>query len=177
MEFLEVITKRKSIRKYTADPIEKDKLQRIFDAARYAPSWKNMQCWRFMAIDDRETIEKVKAHCDDWNKKIISDELPMVVLLFAVEADSGVRDGKDYYMLDAGLAMEHLMLAAANEGLGTCWLGLFDEQPINEALDIPEGVRLVAISPLGYPAQDPAPRPRKELSEIAFGNVWGKPII
>ena len=177
MDFYGVVEKRKSIRKYKSDPVEKEKLERIFQAARYAPSWKNLQCWRFMAIDDKETIAKVKANCDEWNQKIISDEVPLVVILFAVEADSGVRDGKDYYMLDAGLAMEHLMLAAANEGLGTCWMGLFDEEGIKQELGVPAGVRVIAISPLGYPNQDPAPRPRKELTEIVFGNEWGKPLF
>lgn len=177
MDFYEAVEKRKSIRKYKADLIEKDKLERIYNAARFAPSWKNLQCWRFMSIDDKEIIEKVKLSCDDWNQKIISEEVPVVVLLCAIEADSGVRDEKDYYMLDSGLAMEHLMLAAANEGLGTCWMGLFDEKKIISALNIPEGIKIVAISPLGYPNQDPSPRPRKELTDIVFGNEWGSPLF
>ena len=177
MDFYQVIEKRKSIRKFKPDVIEKEKLKRIFYAAQYAPSWKNLQCWRFMAIDDKETIAKIKSCCDEWNQKIFTDDIPMIVILFAFEADSGVRDGKEYYMLDSGLAMEHLMLAAANEGLGTCWLGLFDENAVKEALHIPNEVRVVAISPLGYPNQDPNPRPRKELADIVFGNEWGKPLL
>ena len=174
MDFYEVIKKRKSIRKYMPKSVEPEKLEKIFQAARFAPSWKNMQCWRFIAIDDKEVIAQVKTACDDWNKKIITDDVPMLLVLFAVEEDSGVREGKAYYLLDSGLAMEHLMLAAANEGLGTCWMGLFNEEKIKNILNVPDGVRVIAISPLGYPAEDPALRPRKELSEIIFKNTWGK---
>lgn len=174
MDFYDVIKKRKSIRKYMPKSVEPEKLERIFQAARYAPSWKNLQCWRFMAIDDKEVIAQVKTACDDWNQKLITDEVPMLMVLLAIEEDSGVRDGKAYYLLDSGLAMEHLMLAAANEGLGTCWMGLFNEEKTKNILNVPDGVRVVAISPLGYPAEDPALRPRKELSEIIYKNTWGE---
>lgn len=174
MDFYEVIKKRKSIRKYISRPVEPEKLERIFQAARYAPSWKNMQCWRFIVIEDKSVIAEVRATCDEWNQKTISDDIPMFLILCAVEEDSGVREGKSYYLLDAGLAMEHLMLAAANEGLGTCWIGLFNEEKLKNILNVPAGVRVIAITPLGYPVEDPVLRPRKELSEIVFKNSWGE---
>jgi nitroreductase len=87
-----------------------------------------------------------------------------------------VKQGKDYYMADAAIAFEHLCLAARAMGLGTCWIGGFDEETVKGITDIPEGVRVVGITPLGYPDQEPNPRPRKSLAEIAFLEKWGHPI-
>ncbi|NLA05172.1 MAG: nitroreductase, partial [Firmicutes bacterium] len=87
---------------------------------------------------------------------------------------SGRPDGKDYYLLDAGLAMQQLMLAAHAEGLGTCWVAWFDESAAREACKVPAPYRVVAFTPLGVPARRPSPRPRKELGEIVFTEEWGQ---
>lgn len=79
---------------------------------------------------------------------------------------------KEYYLVDAGIAMENLMLAARAEGLGTCWLGEFEESAAKDALGIPGQWRVVGLTPLGWPDQDPKPRPRKALEEIAFREKW-----
>jgi len=97
----------------------------------------------------------------------------VVIVVCAEPAQSGVENGIDYYVADTAIAFEHLCLAAHALGLGSCWMGLYDEAAVHTALGIPDGVRVVGITPLGYPDQDPKPRPRKELAEIAYFNEWG----
>ena len=97
----------------------------------------------------------------------------MVIVLCALPSESEVWEGKDFMMLDAGLAMEHLVLAATDQGLGTCWQGLFSEEKARKALNIPENVRVVAMTPLGYAAEERRPRPRKAMTEIVYYEKWG----
>ncbi len=173
MEFYEVIEKRRSIRRYKDTPIKKETIETILNAARLAPSWKNLQCWKYIVIDDfpmKESILKAFEKSNPGKKSIKA--APVLVVLCAKPAASGLVGDKEYYLVDAGITMEHLVLAACNEGLGTCWLGLFDEEIVRNALKIPDNWRVVAMTPLGYPDQDPRPRPRKELQEIVCYNKW-----
>ncbi|MHB1127730.1 MAG: nitroreductase family protein [Bacillota bacterium] len=175
MEFVEVVAARRSIRKYQPTPVEPEKIQKVLEAARLAPSWKNGQCWRFIVVTSEETRAAITGCLAEGNvggKAIL--QAPVTVVLCFDPADSEVYEGKDYAMLDVGIAMEHLVLAAADQGLGTCWQGLFFENQIREALGIPDNIRVAAISPLGYPDQDPKQRPRKNIQEIAFVEKWGQ---
>ncbi|WP_460001750.1 nitroreductase family protein [Paradesulfitobacterium aromaticivorans] len=176
MELMEVVQRRRSIRAYKPDPVEPEKIAQILEAARLAPSWKNLQCWRFMIIsaaEKRQGIADAFPLTNPGRKAIL--EAPVVIILCADPDESEVWEGKDYYMLDAGLAMEHLILTATAQGLGTCWQALFSEDKMRSALGVPDNFRIVAITPLGYPAQEKNPRPRKALTEIAFGEQWGQP--
>ncbi len=176
MEFNEAVHKRRSIRSFRPDPVETEKISFVLEAARQAPSWKNLQCWRFMVITGEEKRTEVASVFSPTNpgaKALL--ESPVIIALCANPAESEVWDGKDFWMLDAGLAMEHLILAATDQGLATCWQGLFDEAKMREALGVPEGFRVIALTPLCYPAQERSPRPRKKLDEIAFGDLWGEP--
>lgn len=176
MEFIDVVKKRRSIRAYKPDPVEPEKIAFILEAARQAPSWKNLQCWRFMVITSEEKRFAVAGVFSPTNPGAKAlQQAPVVVVLCAAPVESEVWDGKDFYMLDAGLAMEHLVLAATDQGLATCWQGLFDEANMRQILGVPEGFRVVAITPLGYPGQERDPRPRKSLADIAFGESWGEP--
>ncbi|HOA34749.1 MAG TPA: nitroreductase family protein [Bacillota bacterium] len=177
MELYEALEGRRSIRKYTADPVPDETLQKLLNAARMAPSWKNSQCWRFIVVREQSRKQKLAASLPDVNpcKRAIA-EAPVVLVLCADPQTSGRQDGKDYYLLDAGLAMQQLMLAAHAEGLGTCWVALFNEAAARPACNIPESYRIVALTPLGVPAHRPSPRPRKELGEIVFNEVWGNPL-
>lgn len=175
MKFLELAQKRRSLRSYRPDPVEKEKLEYVLECARLAPSWKNLQCWRFIVIEDpekKETITTAFAETNPGRKAL--NQAPLIIVLCAVPSESEVWEGKDYMMLDAGLAMEHLILAAAEQGLGTCWQGLFSEEKVKEILQVPEDVRVLAMTPLGYPAEERNPRPRKELSQIVFKGAWGE---
>lgn len=174
MELYEALEDRRSIRKYTADPVSDETLQKLLRAAGIAPSWKNNQCWRFIIVREQSRKQKLASSLPDGNpcKKAVA-EAPVVLVLCADPQTSGRQDGKDYYLLDAGLAMQQLMLAAHAEGLGTCWVAWFDEAKARPACNIPEPYRVVALTPLGVPAHRPSPRPRKELEEIVFLEEWG----
>lgn len=175
MDFRTVIEGRRSIRKYKDTPVETEKIQSILEAARLAPSWKNMQCWRFILIDDPEVKNSALEAFNDDNpgKKGIA-MAPILLVVCADPKESGIEDGKEFYLADAAIAFEHIMLAAFNEGLGTCWMGLLDEDKLKRVLEIPETLKVIGVTPLGYPDQDPKPRPRKAMEEILFKNKWGK---
>lgn len=173
MDFYKVIEKRRSIRRYKDTPVERETIETVLDAARLAPSWKNLQCWKFIVIDDfpmKESIIQAFAETNPGKKSIMA--APVLVVLCADPSASGRVGDKEYYLVDAGITMEHLVLAACNEGLGTCWLGLFNEEKVRSALKMPDSWRVVAMTPLGYPDQDPKPRPRKTLKEIVCYNKW-----
>jgi len=174
MDIFQVIRDRRSIRKYKETPVEREKVEQVLDAARLAPSWKNMQCWRFLVLTDSEKKEAMlSAFADDNPGKKAFLQAPVAIVVCANPAESDLSHGIEYFVADAAIAFEHLCLAAHALGLGTCWMGLFDEAVIKNALDIPASIRVVGVTPLGYPDQEPKPRPRKELSEIVSFDRWG----
>ncbi len=177
MDFFDVISQRRSIRKYKDDPVPRDMIEQIMETARLAPSWHNNQCWRFIVVTDPESKEAVHDAVSDENpcKKGLK-QAPVAILACASPEDSGRRDGKDYYLVDVGIALEHVCLAAKALGLGTCWIGVIDEKLLREKFGVPENFRVVAMTPLGYPDKDPSQRPRKDLSELAFREKWGSPL-
>jgi nitroreductase len=129
-------------------------------------SWGNRQCWRYIVVTDEALRKKITLR--DWVA-----EAPVVIVGCADPAKSGDKDGKPYYMLDMGISIEHLMLAAAEKGLGTCWLGgQFDEKVVKEALGVPENIRVVALTPLGYPDEVPLPKERKSMDDMVSRNKW-----
>jgi nitroreductase len=170
MEFYEVVSRRRSIRAYKPDPVEEDKLFRILEAARLAPSAANRQPWHFIVVRDPQKREQLrKAYDRDWFVKA-----PVIIVACADPTKAWRRrDGEEYWKVDVAIAMEHLVLAAANEGLGTCWIGAFDEKAVKEVLGIPEHIRVVAMTPLGYPAEEKGPvTDRKPLEEIVHYDGW-----
>ena len=177
MEFIDVVKKRRSIRAYKPNnPVEPEKIAGMLEAARQAPSWRNLQCWRFMVITSEEKRTAVTTTFSPYNPGIKALlQAPVIIVLCANPAESGHWFNKDFYMLDAGLAMEHLVLAATDQGLATCWQGSFDEEKMHEILGVPGEFRIIALTPLGYAAQERDPRPRKDLEQIAFGEQWGEP--
>ncbi|QXE91159.1 nitroreductase family protein [Geomonas subterranea] len=176
MDIFQAITGRRSIRKYKPAPVEPAKIKQVLNMARLAPSWKNMQCWRFLVLTGSGPRGALAGAFPDDNpgkKALVS--APCIIVVCADPGESGVENGIEYYVADTALAFDHLCLAAHGLGLGTCWMGWFDEGEIKRALDIPEGIRVVGITPLGYPDQSPNPRPRKELAQIAFCEKWDNP--
>ncbi len=166
MELMEVIRNRRSVRKYKSDPISEKDIEYVLQAARLAPSWSNKQCWNYILVTNEDLRKKITKR--DW-----AAEAPIIIVGCADPTKSGDKDGKPYYMLDMGISMEHLMLAATEKGLGTCWLGgQFDEKIVKETLGIPENIRVVALTPLGYPAEISEPKDRKNLSEMISRNKW-----
>lgn len=175
MELMEVIRERRSIRRFRADPVEEEKLLTVLEAARLAPSWKNGQCWRFILVTSEEGRRAV-ADClpptNPGRQALL--QAPVNVVLCADPTASEEWEGRAYYLVDAAIAMEHLVLAATSLGLGTCWQGLIYEEKLRQALGIPHSVRVVAVTPLGYPDEAPKPRRRKALAEIVYRERWGE---
>ena len=173
MDLEEVVRSRKSVRKFQDRSVEAEKISKCLDAARLAPSWKNRQCWHFIVVRDKETIAKLATNVAwSWAKSV-----PVMIAACGNPELSGNTNGQMYYLVDVTIAMEHLVLEAVNLGLGTCWLGTFDERRVKELLKIPEEIRVVALTPLGYPLQSSGDesegRPRKNLVEIVYGDEWG----
>jgi len=162
---MDLIETRKSIRSYKPQAVEEEKLNYILQAFRKAPSAKNLQPWKLVIVRDKKKINDLAIAC---NNQTFMTEAPILIVACAKEDEAyGVMGGyMNSYPVDIGIAFEHLMLAATEKGLGTCWIGAFKEKLVKDLLDIPEEVRVVAITPLGYPAAEGRIRGRKSLSEI-----------
>jgi nitroreductase len=169
MSVLKVIQKRRSQRKYKGDSIPEDVLQRVLEAARLAPSGKNYQPWKFIIVQDKELKEKLAQASAE---QFFMAEAPIIIVGCGFPDDSYSRMGR--YMkswpVDVTIALEHLILQAAEEGLGTCWIGSFEEEEVKSILNIPENVRVLALTPLGYSDETPPYRGRKRLDEIVSYN-------
>jgi len=163
VDYYEVIRKRRSIREYENREIERDKLKRILEAARIAPSATNAQPWCFIVIRKTEVKEKLKAaYPRPWFWTA-----PVVICACGIKIQAWRRsDGKSYLDVDVAIAMDHLILAATAEGLGTCWIGAFDPTEVKRILHLPAGVEPIALTPLGYSAASPEPKPRKPWEEV-----------
>ena len=169
MELFQAIRARRSIRHYLEKPVEPEKLQRILDAARLAPSANNRQEWRFVVVRDREKRQQMIAAAA--NQEFVG-QAPVVIACCSVEDQTIMRCGHPAYAIDLAIAIDHMTLAAAALDLGTCWIGSFFEDSVRQLLKIPQSVRIVELLTLGYPAEHPDPRPRKALKDIMCDDVW-----
>lgn len=171
MDFYEVVKTRRSIRSYKGDEIPQDKLDRVMNAARLAPSGNNRQPWKFILVKNQKIKEALVPLA--FGQKFIA-QAPIVVVAcgFNIHYNRGNYMG-DYSMLvDVAIAVDHLTLAARAEGLGTCWIGSFDNAGVKRLLSIPEDVQVVAMTPIGFPNVKPQSTPRKSLEEIICINKW-----
>ncbi len=169
MKFAELIKKRYSVRAYKPDPVEEDKLQRVLEAVRLAPTAANRQAFQIIVIHTAgREAELRRIYGRDWFV-----QAPLVICACGIPAQNWVRsDGKNYNDVDVTIAMDHLILAATDAGLGTCWIGAFDPVAAREVLGLPDGVEPIAFTPLGYPADQPRPKKRKALSELVRYERW-----
>ncbi len=169
MDFLEVISKRYSVRAYKPDPVEDDKLRQVLEAARLAPSAANRQPFRLIVIHtEGRRNELRRIYYQDWFV-----QAPLIICACGIPAQGWVsREGKNSTDIDVAIAMDHLILAATNLGLGTCWVAAFDKAAAREILRLPDDVEPVAFTPLGYPADRPGPKERKPLSELVRYEHW-----
>jgi nitroreductase len=184
MELFEAINTRRSIRKYQDRPVEDEKLHAVLEAVRMAPSWANMQCWRLVVVKDRKVKESLgdlsyvesffapKGYKVNPSKKALA-EAPVIIVLCADPSQSGSLWGQPYYLVDCGIASQNLMLAARAQGLGTVFVGVYDEAKVKGLLQIPQNIRVVGLLPLGYPVEEGKSGPsRKPLEEIIFTRSW-----
>lgn len=163
MDFFELINKRYSVRAYQSKPVEKEKLQKVLEAASLAPTAANKQPFRFFVIHTQGRESELKRICGrEWFCKA-----PLVICACSVISEAWTRmDGKNYADVDTTIAMDHLILAAADQGLGTCWVAAFDPSAAREFLRLSKDEEPVAFTPLGYPADELKPKKRKALSSF-----------
>ncbi len=179
MDVFEAIKDRRAVRKYKTTPVDEKTVERLLEAVRLTPSWANTQCWRFVVVRDSRTKGQLADKLSPGNPAAEAiRNAPVVIVACAELGRAGFKRGVvqtdkgDWFMFDVGLAMESLTLAAFALGLGTVHVGNFDAKKVAEILKVPDGFCVVEMTPLGYPDETPAARPRKELSEIVFYEEW-----
>jgi nitroreductase len=160
MSVMEAIQTRKSVRKYLDKPVEAEKLTAIMESARLAPSASNRQEWRFVIVQEPEMKNKIVEMAG--NQRFLS-KAGAIIVACADKNDHVMPCGQLSYPIDVAIALEHIALAAVELGLGTCWIGDFDENKVKQLLGIPEKIRVVELMSLGYPA-DPSPVTKTRLS-------------
>lgn len=181
MGIFETIKQRRSVRNYKDKKVEEEKIKKVIDAARWAPSWANTQCWSFIVVEDEEVKAGLAGALSENNPATDAvREAPVVIVGCAEKEVSGFKKGEavtgkgDWFMFDLGLAMQNLMLAAESLGLGTVQVGFLDADEVENILEIPDNVTVVTMTPLGYPEEKPSAPPRKDLDEIMFREEYGK---
>ncbi len=171
MQVQEAIRLRKSVRSFRETAVEQDKIDRILEAARLAPSARNVQEWRFVVVTDRAMIRKITEQSTNGYGFVA--EAPLLFVVCAVTDKAVMSCGHARYAVDCAIAIDHMTLAAVEEGLGTCWIGGFRQAPVKELLGIPDDVEVFELLPTGYPT-DPSPveKRRKPLSELVCYDSW-----
>jgi nitroreductase len=170
MKVFDAICLRRSIRKYKSDPVEKGKLERILEAGRLSPSAVNKQPWHFIVVRDPSVRESLRAsYGQSWFVNA-----PLIIVVCADPSSAWVRrDGEEFWKVDAAIALQDMILCATEEGLGTCWIGAFSEEPARRVLKIPEKIRIAAMTPLGYADESKEPvSDRKPLKKITHYEYW-----
>ncbi len=169
MKFEDLIKKRYSVRSYQLKPVEEEKLQKVLDAARLAPTAVNKQPFRLIVVETEGKKEELKRiYHADW-----FSQAPFVICACTVKSESWTRrDGRNYVDVDTTIAMDHLILAATELGLGTCWIAAFDAQAARKILELPDDVEPLLFTPLGYPADEIGMKSRKNLDELVHYEHW-----
>jgi nitroreductase len=186
MDALEAIKTRRSVRRFSNRAIEPDKLREVLEAARMAPSWANMQCWRFLVVEDAEIKQRIAelsyieaffrplGYKSNPARKALA-QAPVVIVACGDPKQSGDIREQAYYLTDVGIAAENLMLAAHALELGTVFVGVFDEAQLKDLLSLPPDLRIVGLFPIGYPEEgegEGSRTPRKPLDEIVCHGKW-----
>ncbi len=169
MAFAELIRQRYSVRAYLPKPVPEEQLQAVLEAARLAPTAANRQPFGIVVLRTGDKHEALRRLYDrEWFV-----QAPLVIAVCVDRRAAWMRsDGKSYADVDAAIAMDHLILAAADLGLGTCWVAAFDPTVARELLALPEGIEPIAFTPLGYPADEPRPKQRKPLEALVHLERW-----
>jgi nitroreductase len=169
MDVMTAIKTRRSIRAYKDKPIESEKLEAVLEAGRLAPSASNRQEWRYVVVKDKALRDKL---VDVARGQKFVGQAPVVIVACAAGAGHVMPCGELSYPIDVAISVDHMTLAAAEQGLGTCWIGAFDQDGAKKLLGIPEEIKVVALLPLGYPDISPGPKSRKSMEEIVSYDRW-----
>jgi len=167
MDVLEAIRGRRSIRAFKSKKVTQETVEKLLDAASWAPSAGNIQPWEFIVVRKPEIKRALAEAALD---QTFIEEAPVVIVVCANKNRSsqgyGIRGKTLYCLQDTAASIQNILLTAYSLGLGTCWIGAFREEEAREILKIPQGIRPVAIIPVGYPAETPPPRNRRPISQI-----------
>lgn len=164
---MDAIKTRRSIRRYKPTPVPEEILKAVLNAARLAPSASNAQRWRIIVVTDEDAKLRLVASAN--GQKFLA-QAPIVLVACALPYEDSPASGgyTCSHVIDASIALDHVTLTAHSMGLGTCWVGWFREDKIRDVLGIPEDVRVVAVTPLGYPDETPERPPRRNLEELVL---------
>jgi nitroreductase len=170
LNVVEVIQKRRSVRKYLDKPVEEEKINIVLEAARLGPSAANIQPCHFIVVTDPVVRASLReAYGAEWLQ-----QAPVVIVVCANTKDAWKRrDGENYWIVDGAIAMQNVVLAATELRLGTCWIAALDEGKLRKALNIPKDFKVIAMTPVGYPAEEkPAAPDRKPLESMLHKEKW-----
>jgi nitroreductase len=162
MDVYEAIQSRFSVRSYEDEPVEEDKLQRVLEAARSAPTARNRQMWKLVVVRN-ETARKALA--DAAGQSFIG-EAPVLLAMVGLTPADAMFCKVPTDPVDCAIVLDHVTLAAVAEGLGTCWIGHFDQEKCATILGVPKTAKIVGLMPLGYPAVSPSGKSRKPLEKL-----------
>jgi nitroreductase len=163
MDVFTAVSRRSSVRAYETTDVEEDKLKKVLEAARLSPSASNRQDWKFIVVKNKETKKKLAKAA--FGQSFIA-EAPVVIVACGTEPKAMLACGQPMHTVDVSIAFAYMILQAHELGLGTCWIGAFKEDEAKKILSIPEHIRVVAMTPLGYPDQPPSQKSRKSLDQI-----------
>ncbi len=163
MNIYDLIEKRRSIRKFRDEEVPEEKLKRILDAGRMAPSAHNAQDYKFVVVKDKAKREAIKEAAA--SQEFIA-EAPVIIVPVSTNTDHIMGCEVPAYAVDIAIAVDHMTLAAVEEDLGTCWVGAFDQEKVKKILNIPEKYKAVVLLPLGFPYERPSVKSRKNMLEI-----------
>jgi nitroreductase len=169
MDTMETIRQRRSVRSYDGREVEDEKLQQVLEAARLAPSAGNRQEWKFVVVRDAGLREQLVAAA---RGQEFVGQAPVVIAACAADTEHVMTCGFASYVVDLSIAIDHMTLAARDLGLGTCWIGAFEQDKVRAILDIPASVQIVGLLPMGYPTEWPPARDRRALEDIACYDKW-----
>ncbi|MEM2583237.1 MAG: nitroreductase family protein [Candidatus Thermoplasmatota archaeon] len=160
---LDIIKNRRSVREYEEKDVPDELILEIIEHARLAPSAKNLQEWKFIIVKDKERRQKL---CEAAKNQKFVSQAPVVIAGVATYTDYVMSNGIPACHVDLAIAMEHIALAAAERGLGTCWIGAFYQDKAKEVLKVPDNCKIIALMTLGYPKDKPVEKIRKKIDEI-----------
>lgn len=163
MDVLTAIRERRSIRKFKEEPVPQHLLMQVLEAGRIAPSAGNRQPWKFLVVTDAATRQKLVPICR--NQEFVGQAGAVIV---ACAPDPSLK----WHLVDVAIAVDHMTLAAHQLGLGTCWIGAFEPEPVKALLGIPEEVKVVCLLPVGIPAMAGTEKPRKSMAEVTVFERW-----
>jgi len=162
MGILDTIKDRRSIRTYKSEHIPQEKLEKLLEAARLAPSAANRQNWKFIVVENEQVKKQLATACN--NQAFVGTASHII---------AGIGDlSQKWHQVDLAIALEHIVLEAVELGLGTCWIGAFNEDEVKRLLRIPQDKKVVALLTVGIPDESPTARPRKTLEEIVYYNEY-----